>query len=121
MLMPALGSRGCRLGRLDGCAAGTELLGLATGVFERRAGVGVDQIAGLDIGESVPQKAAFVLCFQQSPGDSTGPQIDVSSSLLRHRPLDGDVGQLDAATGAQHAHDLGEDGILVGNQVDDAV
>jgi hypothetical protein len=110
-----------RLGCFDGGAAGAELLGFLAGVFERRAGVGIDQIARLDVGESVPQEATLVLCFQQSPGNSTGPQVDVSSPLLRHRPLDGDIGQLDAATRSQHAHDLGKDGVLVGNQVDDAV
>jgi hypothetical protein len=108
-------------GRLDGRAAGAELLGLAAGVFERRAGVGVDQVTGLDADEPVAQQAALVLCFQQSAGDSAGPQVDVSPAFLGHRPLDGDVGQLDAAAGAQHAHDLGEDGVLVGDQVDDAV
>ncbi len=33
---------------LDGGAAGAELLCLATGVFELGAGVGVDELAGLD-------------------------------------------------------------------------
>ena len=71
--------------------------------------------------ESVAQQATLVLCFQQSPGNSTGPQVDVALPFLRHRALDGDVGKLDATTGSQHPHDLGEDGVLVGDQVDDAV
>ena len=33
----------------------------------------VDQVTGRDVGESVAQQAALVLCFQQSPGNSTGP------------------------------------------------
>ena len=109
------------LGRLDRRPAGSELLRFPAGVFERRAGVGVDQVADLDVDESVAQQAALVLCFQQSPGNSTGPQVDVALPFLRHRALDGDVGKLDAATGSQHAHDLGKDGVLVGDQVDDAV
>jgi hypothetical protein len=35
-------------------AAGSELLRLAAGVFELRARVGVDQLAGLDPLEAVP-------------------------------------------------------------------
>jgi hypothetical protein len=37
-----------RLVGLDGGAAGAELLRLAAGVFELGAGVGVDELAGLD-------------------------------------------------------------------------
>jgi len=43
-----LHSLGPRLVGLDGGAAGAELLCLATCVFELGAGVGVDQLAGLD-------------------------------------------------------------------------
>jgi hypothetical protein len=39
--------------RLDGRAAGAELLRLAPGVFELGAGVGVDELAGLDPLEAV--------------------------------------------------------------------
>jgi hypothetical protein len=114
-------SLGGWLGGLDRRAAGAELLRFPAGVFERRASVGVDQVAGLDVDEPVAQQAALVLCFQQSPGNSTGPQVDVALSFFGDRALDGDVGQLDAATGSQHADDLGEHGVLVGDQVDDAV
>jgi hypothetical protein len=42
-----------RLVGLDGGAAGAELLRLAAGVFELGAGVGVDELAGLDPLEAV--------------------------------------------------------------------
>jgi len=42
-----------RLVGLDGGATGTELLRLAARVFELRAGVGVDELAGLDPLEAV--------------------------------------------------------------------
>ena len=42
-----------RLVGLDGGAAGAELLRLATGVFELGAGIGVDELAGLDPLEAV--------------------------------------------------------------------
>jgi hypothetical protein len=39
--------------RLEGCAAGAELLRLAARVFELRSRVGVDELAGLDPLEAV--------------------------------------------------------------------
>jgi hypothetical protein len=45
----------------------------------------------------VPLKNACVLCFQQSPCDSAGPEVDVSPPLLADRPLDRDVRDLDPA------------------------
>jgi hypothetical protein len=42
-----------RLVRLDGGAAGAELLRLATRVFELGAGVSVDELAGFDPVEAV--------------------------------------------------------------------
>src|SRR5881396_845346 len=108
------GSRSGSLGRLDGRAAGAELLGLPAGVLECRPGVGVDQVAGLDVSEPIAQESALVLCLQQSPGDSTGPQVDVSAARFRDGPLDRDVGQLDAPTRSEDTDDLGEDCILVG-------
>jgi hypothetical protein len=48
-----LHSLGPRLVGLDGGAAGAELLRLAARVFELRAGIGVDELAGLDPFEAV--------------------------------------------------------------------
>jgi hypothetical protein len=46
-------SLGLRLVRLDGGAAGAELLRLAAGVFELGPGVRVDELPGLDPLEAV--------------------------------------------------------------------
>ena len=77
---------------LHGRSAGAELLGLASGVLEDRAGVGVDQIAGLYPLEAVLLEEAGVLCFQQSAGNSAGPEVDVALALLGDGALDRDVG-----------------------------
>ena len=65
-------------------------------------------------------EAGGVLCFQQSSGDSTGPEVDVATPLLADRSLNGDVGELDAAARLEHAVQFGEHRVLVRDQVDDA-
>ena len=62
----------------------------------------------LEVGESGGHDRGLELCLQQSSGDSPGPQIDVPFGALRHRCLDGDVGDLQPATGAQDAEDLAQ-------------
>jgi hypothetical protein len=107
--------------RLYGGAVGAVLLGFAAGVVVGRVGVSVDEVAGLDVGEAVAAESLFVLCFQQSAGDSAGPEVDVPLAFVGDGRLDGDVGDLDASAGAEDAGDLGEDGVFVGDEVDDAV
>src|SRR5207248_8973809 len=53
--------------------------------------------------------------------DSTGPQVDVPFALFGDGVLDGHIGQLDATARPEHAGDLGEHRVLVGDQVDHAV
>jgi len=53
LVVAPLHSLGPRLVRLDGRAAGAELVRLAPGVFELGARVGVDQLAGLNPFEAV--------------------------------------------------------------------
>ena len=91
-----------------------ELGRLAPGVLELGAGVGSDEVAGFDALEPVSLQKLCVLCFQQSAGNSAGPEVDVALALLAHRLLDRDVGELDAAARAEHTLDLREDGVLVG-------
>jgi hypothetical protein len=102
-----------RLIRLDGGAAGTELLRLAPGVLELGARVGVDQLAGLDPLEPVPFEELGVRCFQQRPGYSPGPEVDVAAALGADRVLDGHVGDLHPAARCKHAMQFGEDCVLV--------
>jgi len=82
---------------------GAELGRLAPGVLELGAGVGGDEVAGLDPLEPVPLQKLCVLCLQQSTGDSAGPEIDVATTLLADRALDRHIGDLHPAAGALHA------------------
>ena len=89
----------CGLERLDRGSVGAELHCLAACVLELRAGVGRDEVAALDPLEAVPLEDLCVLCFQQSSGDSAGPEVNVPSPFLAHRLLDGDVRDLEPAAG----------------------
>jgi len=76
---------------------GAELERLPAGVFELGAHVGVDQVARFDALEAVPFESGCVLCFQQSTGDSAGPEVDVALAFLADGLLDGHIGDLDPA------------------------
>ena len=49
----------------------------------------------LKINESSLRHLMRQLCFQQSSGNSTGPQIDISSGAIRDGLLNQDIGDLD--------------------------
>lgn len=51
----------------------------------------------------------FQLCFQQSAGNSAGPQVDVFLCLFRDSPLNHDVANLDAAPWLEHSVHLLKD------------
>ncbi len=61
------------------------------------------------------------LCFQQSTGNSTGPELNIAFSAFRNRFLHQDVTDLQPATGLQHARHFLQAGVLVGHQVQHAV
>ena len=83
-----------------------ELDRLLPRVLELRTHVSRDQVAGLDPLEPVPLQYLLVLCFQQSSGNSAGPEIDVSTTFLADRFLDGHVGDLHPSSGAKDAEDF---------------
>src|SRR5205085_3172095 len=87
---------------LYGRSVCTEFERLAPRVFELGAGVGCDEVAGLDLLEAVALQDLRVLCFQQSAGNSACPEVDVALALLAHRLLDRDVGELESAARAEH-------------------
>src|SRR6266542_5236148 len=95
--------RSIRFERLHGRAVGAELDRLAARVLELRAGVSRDEVAGLDSREPVALEVRGVLCFQQSAGNSAGPEVDVAAPLLADRVLDRDVGDLNPAARREHA------------------
>src|SRR6476659_6334026 len=90
-------------------------------VFELRAHVRRNEVAALDPLEPVPLQNLRVLCFQQSAGNSAGPEVDVASPLSTDRILDRDIGDLDPPTGSEHPEDLGENRVLVRDQVEHTI
>jgi hypothetical protein len=85
---------------------GSELECLTARVLEFGVHICVDQVAGLDLLEAVSFESGCVLCFQQSTGNSAGPEVDIAFAFLAHGPLDGYVGDLDSAAGLEDAEDL---------------
>ena len=65
-----------------------------------RAGEDVDLVPPTDAGEAGVLQHPFPLCFQQSTGDSPGPEVDVVLRALRHFFVYDDVGYLQATSGA---------------------
>jgi len=98
-----------------------ELDRLAPRIFEFRAHVRGNKVAGLDPFEPVPFQKLRVLCFQQSAGNSAGPEIDVSPTFFADRFLDGHVGDLHPSSRAKDAEDLCKYGVLVWNEIDHAI
>jgi hypothetical protein len=92
--------------RLEGGAASAELLRLAASVFELGASVGVDELPGFDPIEPVSLQQLCVRCFQQGPGYSAGPEVDVAAALGTDRILDCDVGDLHSTAGNDYAMDF---------------
>ncbi len=82
---------------------GAELECLASRVLELGAHVGRDEVSALDSLEAVSFEDLDVLCFQQSPGYSAGPEIDVSPAFLADGRLDRHVGDLDPTARAEDA------------------
>ena len=93
----------------------------AGGFFFRCAGETVEPFGDCDVGEAGVRKRGDKLCFQQSAGDSSGPEIDILSRVFRELGSDHDVGDLHAPSWFQHAPDLGDGRLLIGHQVQHAV
>ena len=105
----------------DSRAASAELLRLAPRVLELGAGVGVDQLTGLNPLEAVPFEEPGVRCFQQRPGYSASPEVDVAAAFLADWALDRHVGDLEASARREYAIELCEDRILVRDEINHAV
>jgi hypothetical protein len=61
------------------------------------------------------------LCFQQSAGDSTGPEVDVPKSAVWQNFANDDVGDLRAPTGLQDPRDLADGFRLVRYEVEHTI
>ena len=82
--------------RLHGRAARPELLCFSPRVLELRSSIGVNKLTGLDPLEAVPLQEPRVRCFQQRPGNSTRPEVDVPAPVLANWVLDRDVRDLES-------------------------
>src|SRR5213078_1663472 len=97
------GSRRCsRLGGADRRAHGAELRGLAPRVLERRARVGVDELALLDVSVTPRDQLPRVLSGQERAGNSAGPEVDALARVLGDLLVDDDVGDLQAPARLEH-------------------
>jgi hypothetical protein len=85
----------------------------------RRATKDVSPPSDLEVAETGILDDDRKLCFQQSAGHSTLPEIDVAPGVLRDRFLHTDVGDLQPASWLEDAIELGEDGRLVGAKIRD--
>ena len=63
----------------------------------RRAGEAVEAVGDCHIAKSGRGEDLDELCFQQSAGNSTGPEIDIAERFVRQHFADDDVGDLHAA------------------------
>src|ERR687887_152785 len=84
--------RSARLARADGRTHRAELLRLSAGVLEGRPRIGVNQVPLFDVREPERHQLARMLSFQESSGNSPGPEVDVALSLFRDLAVDDDVG-----------------------------
>jgi hypothetical protein len=89
--------------------------------FLGRSGEAVESLEHPDIGEAGRLEDADELCFQQSTGDSTRPEIDVSERAVGKDLADDNVRDLRASAWFQHTRDLPDSVRLVWHEVEDAV
>ncbi len=64
-----------------------------------RAGEDIHLLSPANVREAHVLQNPIPLCFQQSTGDSAGPEVDVVFGVLGDLLMDDDVGDLDAAAG----------------------
>jgi hypothetical protein len=76
------------------------------GTFLRCSGEAIEPVEKADSGETGGLEDADELCFQQSTGDSTSPEVDISKSAVWKDLTDDDVRDLHASARLQHARDL---------------
>ena len=87
----------------------------------RCAGEAIEPVENVHPGETGGLEDADELCFQQSTGDSTGPEVDISESAVWKDFADDDVRDLHAATRLQHARDFADGPGFVGHEIEHAV
>ena len=91
----------------------------ATGL--RSATEDVHSLRDLDVNETGGHDRGLQFCFQQSTGNSAGPQIDLLFRVLRHRLLHQDIPDLQAPLRLEHTSHLLQGREFVRHQVEDAI
>ena len=89
--------------------------------FLRCTGEAIEPVEHAYPGETGGLEDADELCFQQSTGDSTGPEIDVSKGAVGQDLADDDVGDLRATPTLQHPCDLVDSPCLVRHEIEHTV
>ena len=87
----------------------------------RRRLEAIESLRDAHVGEARLRERRDKLCFQQSTGDSTGPEIDVLACVFPQLHAEHNVGDLNTATWFQHAPDLGDCRSLLSHEIQDAV
>jgi hypothetical protein len=57
---------------------------------------------------------------EERAGDAAGPEIDALAGVIGDVRVDDDVGDLQPPARSEHTVDLGDHGVFVGDEVDDA-
>jgi hypothetical protein len=91
------------------------------GRFLARPRETIESPDGADIVESRRGKHLDELCLQQSAGDSTSPEIDVTERALGQHFPDDDVGDLRVSAGLQDTGDLRDCFVFVGYEIQHAI
>jgi hypothetical protein len=81
----------------------------------------VESLDDADIVEPRRLERRDKLCFQQSTGDSTCPQVDIAPLSVRQFLADDDVGDLHAPPRLQNAGDLPNRAVLQRDKIQHAV
>ena len=87
----------------------------------RSATEDVHSLRDLDVNETGGHDRGLQFCFQQSTGNSAGPQIDLLLCVLRYRLLHQDIPDLEASRRLEHTSHLLQGREFVRHQVEDAI
>jgi hypothetical protein len=81
-------------GRSDRRTHRAKLRGFTSGVLERRARVGIDQLALSDVGVGPLNQQARVLALEQRPSNSAGPEVDPLARVFGDLVMDDHIRNL---------------------------
>ena len=90
-------------------------------LFAGCAGVGVDAGSEFDVDEPDRSDDRFPSCTRQGSSNSAGPEVDVPFRPLGNRPVDADVGDLEASTWFEYAFDLAVGAVLIDHEIEHTV